>query len=149
MPPEQRRLQVPRPAPAGGARGAPPRPASRQAARPSPRQVGRAATPPSRRPVPGTPKPQGIDDRAQSEAAKDAAMAKVTKNFGIPPEALNEFTLEELQIMPRLLQKMEQVGITPGGAKQAERAGFGGGPSPQQGADIDKAVPGGPGGPRR
>jgi hypothetical protein len=36
-------------------------------------------------------------------------MAKVTKNFGIPPEALNEFTLEELQIMPRLLQKMEQV----------------------------------------
>ena len=94
----------------------------------------------SRQAPAGTPRPQGMDTAAQSRAAKDAAQAKITKNFGIPADLLNEFTMEELQVMPRLLQKMEKTGILPGGDKAAERAGFGGGPSPQQSADNDMSA---------
>mgnify|MGYP003146669903 FL=1 len=126
------------------------RPAQRPAAAPAAAQSPRAARPmpkaaprrkmapaPSRMPPAGTPSPQGMDTADQSRAAKDAALSKITKNFGIPADLLNEFTMQELQIMPRLLQKMEKTGILPGGDKAAERAGFGGGPSPQQSADND------------
>ena len=136
-----RRMQVPAkgqaPAPAPAAMPAQQgTPAAKMApkARPMPKARPRKKMPsaPLRKPVPGTPMPQGLDDTDQTRAAKDAAAAKITKNFGIPPDLLNEFTMEELQVMPRLLQKMQKANIMPGGDKADERAGFGGGPSMQQ-----------------
>ena len=148
-----RRVQVPARGQAAPAAPAA-RPAGRPAAAPAAKQAPRAARPmpiapagrrkpmaaPSRQAPAGTPRPQGMDTADQSRAAKDAAQAKITKNFGIPADLLNEFTMEELQVMPRLLQKMEKTGILPGGDKAAERAGFGGGPSPQQSADNDMSA---------
>lgn len=147
-----RRIQVPARGQAAPAAPAA-RPAQRPAAAPAAARSPKAARPmpkatprrkmspaPSRMPPAGTPSPQGMDTADQSRAAKDAALAKITKNFGIPADLLNEFTMEELQIMPRLLQKMEKTGIMPGGDKAAERAGFGGGPSPQQSADNDMSA---------
>ena len=129
--------QAPAPAPAAGpAQQGAPAPAAKMAPKakpmPKPRPRKKMPSAPLRNPVPGTPKPQGLDDTDQTRAAKDAAAAKITKNFGIPPDLLNEFTMEELQVMPRLLQKMQKANIMPGGDKAAERAGFGGGPSMQQ-----------------
>lgn len=95
---------------------------------------------PSRMAPAGTPKPQGMDTADQSRAAMDAAQSKITKNFGIPADLLNGFTMEELQVMPRLLQKMEKSGILPNGNRAEERAGFGGGPSMQQSADNDMSA---------
>ena len=147
-----RRVQVPargQAAPASPAARPAQRPAAAPAAarspkagRPMPKAAPRRkpAAAPSRMPPAGTPKPQGMDTVDQSRAAKDAAAAKITKGFGIPADLLNEFTMEELQVMPRLLQKMEKTGILPGGDKAAERAGFGGGPSPQQSKDNDMSA---------
>jgi len=145
-----RRMQVPAKGQAPAAPAARPAqrgaaaPAARMApkARPMPKPSPRKKMPsaPLRKPVAGTPAPQGLDDNDQTRAAKDAAAAKITKSFGIPPDLLNEFTMEELQVMPRLLQKMQKLDIMPGGDKAAERAGFGGGPSMQQANDNNMGL---------
>ena len=105
--PTPRRPPVPanRATPKGG-RPAPPQAQGQRQGRPMPQQ--RPSAPPQ-----GTPRNRG--NRGEQEA-KNIAISKASQSTGMPPEALADFTLLELQVLPSILQKMSS-------AAQAEGAG--------------------------
>jgi len=54
-----------------------------------------------------TARPQD-DVKKRERAAKDAAVAKISQQFNIPEDVLQGFTLQELQVLPKALSKLDQ-----------------------------------------
>jgi hypothetical protein len=107
----------------GGGGGAPPQ--GRSPARPSPAPRGM---------------PQGGGANGEREA-KNMAVARTSEATGMPPEALQSFSLLELQVLPSILQKMSAVaeggmpeGQSPTAPPQGGRGS--GGPSAPKGQSM-------------
>ena len=95
MPPERIRMQR-RPASPQGM----PKPAGAQI---QPMPQNKMATP-SR-----TAQPISQNREQQQRAAMDSAMVKAANALGVPKEALNGFTLEELEVLPKAMEKLSAI----------------------------------------
>ena len=86
-----------------------------------PPSVGGGAPPagtPQRRPqapppaLPSSTGPGMAPGREEQERViKEAAMAKVSESQNIPLEALEDFSIQELELLPKVLQKVNQLGL--------------------------------------
>lgn len=99
MPPEARQRLQRRPAmpPAAGTPpmgGGPP--------------MGKAPAPAPRVPA-AAPQSKPPEADQQRRAAMDSAMAKASSQLGVPVEALQGFSLEELQLLPKAMEKLSEI----------------------------------------
>ena len=139
--PRQNRPQrVERP-PVRGSGGGPPRRAMGgappQGAPPTAPPQGRRPSPPPRGMPQGGGRGAGRGAGAEREA-KDMAISRTSEATGMPPEALQSFTLLELQVLPSILQKMEGLtGGEPSAPTAPPQGGRGsGGPSAPKGQSM-------------
>lgn len=107
---------------------------------------------PARPPAPQQRQPQGAPPRGMPQGggrgagrgagaereAKDMAISRTSEATGMPPEALQSFTLLELQVLPSILQKMEGLaGGEPSAPTAPPQGGRGsGGPSAPKGQSM-------------
>jgi hypothetical protein len=114
MPPEARQRLQRRPAmpPAAGTPpmgGGPP--------------MGKAPAPAPRVP-PAAPQGKPPEADQQRRAAMNSAMAKASAQLGVPAEALQGFSLEELQLLPKAMEKLSEI-LSNTAQDEAEQKMFG------------------------
>lgn len=74
-----------------------------------PDSVGARPMPKGRNAAPSrTTRPQ-VDAKSRERAARDSAMAKASQALDVPTEALEGFSLEELQVLPKAMAKLDAV----------------------------------------